>query len=452
MALATQCPHCKTTFKVAHDQLKLRSGLVRCGACKQIFNGIEHLVPPDPPTAPPTQHPAPSAATEAPQKADTAFFVADIAGSKPDATPDVQPSSIDALEFVSVDDPETQTRILSSSSAPDSPPLPAITPPVAEAEVDDDPLTRMTLVDFSAFNEDWNEGEAPQQNAPTEETPALEDDIWPDTQDGPRDAAVLPGDMAAQALSPDTSTSTSAEPGDEVEGNARTEEPATPPEQSESTAVTQPVAAPAFADERTDSLSDTIGPNATFSEADADEEAVADDEEPAFVRNARRRQRWGRATRVFMALAAIVLLAAALGQAAYAFRDQLAARFPQTKPALATLCELTGCQISLPAQIEKVAIESNELQAHANNKNLFTLSLLLHNRSAIAQAWPHVELTLNDKNGMPLVRRALAPRDYLPSDKLILQGIAARSEQSITVTFELSQLQASDYRVYLFYP
>jgi predicted Zn finger-like uncharacterized protein len=44
MSLATQCPHCHTTFKVAHDQLKLQAGLVRCGICKQIFNGIEYLV------------------------------------------------------------------------------------------------------------------------------------------------------------------------------------------------------------------------------------------------------------------------------------------------------------------------------------------------------------------------------------------------------------------------
>jgi len=52
MALATQCPHCQTTFRVAHDQLKLRAGLVRCGACKQIFNGIEHLLRPGEVAAP----------------------------------------------------------------------------------------------------------------------------------------------------------------------------------------------------------------------------------------------------------------------------------------------------------------------------------------------------------------------------------------------------------------
>jgi predicted Zn finger-like uncharacterized protein len=28
MALATRCPHCQTTFRVANDQLKLHAGLV----------------------------------------------------------------------------------------------------------------------------------------------------------------------------------------------------------------------------------------------------------------------------------------------------------------------------------------------------------------------------------------------------------------------------------------
>ncbi len=47
MALATRCPHCSTTFRVANDQLKLHAGLVRCGKCQQTFNGVENLVPID---------------------------------------------------------------------------------------------------------------------------------------------------------------------------------------------------------------------------------------------------------------------------------------------------------------------------------------------------------------------------------------------------------------------
>jgi len=43
MTLATRCPKCQTTFKVVADQLKLRRGLVRCGVCRQVFSGQEHL-------------------------------------------------------------------------------------------------------------------------------------------------------------------------------------------------------------------------------------------------------------------------------------------------------------------------------------------------------------------------------------------------------------------------
>jgi predicted Zn finger-like uncharacterized protein len=62
MALATQCPHCQTRFRVASDQLKLRGGIVRCGACQRIFDGSAHLIDLDAP--PPAA--APAALPEAP--------------------------------------------------------------------------------------------------------------------------------------------------------------------------------------------------------------------------------------------------------------------------------------------------------------------------------------------------------------------------------------------------
>jgi len=43
MALAARCPHCDALFRVVADQLKLRGGLVRCGACRQVFDAIGSL-------------------------------------------------------------------------------------------------------------------------------------------------------------------------------------------------------------------------------------------------------------------------------------------------------------------------------------------------------------------------------------------------------------------------
>ncbi|HCY62338.1 MAG TPA: hypothetical protein DHV59_05815 [Oxalobacteraceae bacterium] len=480
MALATQCPHCHTTFKVAHDQLKLRSGLVRCGACKQIFNGIENLVPPDQASAgsatPEKHSPQPATAvppTIAPEPA-TPPAVTPVATPQatPPASPGIGQSAADALEFIPVDDPETRTRIWAPEPDPGPSPAAKRRPATEPEETDEDPLTRMTLVDFSLFDEDVAQAAA---SAHAEEMPQQvrqSDEIWPDTRDVPLETDTPGG--------PDTSASPSVPPQDDAANLSAdapvhafaTETPAdaaladapefisspapdtvTPDE----TAAAVTSAASAAATDATDTAQ-ASALTVVVPEYDEDDMATSspmpedDVEEPAFVTQERQRQRRRRVLRIFMAVASVLLFAAALAQGAYAFRSQLAARFPQTRPMLSHMCDLAGCQVLLPAQIDQVSIESNELQAHSTNKNVFTLSLLLHNHSTVPQAWPHIELTLNDNDGKALVRRVLAPREYLPSDKNPADGIAARSEQPVKASFELNQLQASDYRVYLFYP
>ena len=68
--LATRCPHCQTRFRVTTQQLLLRDGLVRCGACREIFNANSSE-----PTLPPTPHIEPAVAlhpTVAPTPIDAA--------------------------------------------------------------------------------------------------------------------------------------------------------------------------------------------------------------------------------------------------------------------------------------------------------------------------------------------------------------------------------------------
>ena len=42
--LITQCPTCRTRFRVTEAQLNVAAGRVRCGACLSVFAGIDHLV------------------------------------------------------------------------------------------------------------------------------------------------------------------------------------------------------------------------------------------------------------------------------------------------------------------------------------------------------------------------------------------------------------------------
>lgn len=42
--LVTRCPACGTAFRVQPGQLSARSGMVRCGKCQAVFDGVAHLV------------------------------------------------------------------------------------------------------------------------------------------------------------------------------------------------------------------------------------------------------------------------------------------------------------------------------------------------------------------------------------------------------------------------
>ncbi len=43
MQLSTNCPDCKTHFRITQEQLAVRQGLVRCGRCQTVFNGFGGL-------------------------------------------------------------------------------------------------------------------------------------------------------------------------------------------------------------------------------------------------------------------------------------------------------------------------------------------------------------------------------------------------------------------------
>lgn len=175
-------------------------------------------------------------------------------------------------------------------------------------------------------------------------------------------------------------------------------------------------------------------------------------EEPSFVRQGRRRQRLGRTLRWTMGIGSMLLLLTLLGQSAFVFRDQLAARFPATKPALQEVCAWLDCQVGLPMRIDAVAIESSELQTLTPNGTTLGLNVLLRNHAGTAQAWPHLELTLNDSGERPLARRVFAPPEYLPAGINLRLGFPAHSEQPVRLYLEPQDLKPSGYRVYLFYP
>ncbi|APA66864.1 DUF3426 domain-containing protein [Janthinobacterium sp. 1_2014MBL_MicDiv] len=424
MALATKCPHCNTIFRVAADQLKLRGGIVRCGTCREVFDGNAALV--DPAAASPflTSHPA----TATPPLSGAA----PLADSLPSATDDEPIYSLDfdtsfdpfgiLPETAQLKDDEDDTEHIELDLDVDLPAdVPAAAPAdiavAAPAELPEPPLPR-PMAPFKRRQVD----EAPafatylrdSRREPNLDgsAPASGPDVEKISLDKPVPAAVPPAAPAGARQEPTLAAQPFTPPPDEV--------PA--PEH----------AGTAEAEEETEAAP-----------------APADDE-PAFVIQGRRREQSGKALRVAMALGSLALLLILVLQVMTTFRNPLAAQFPQWKPTLAALCSLSGCQVDLPAQIEALAIEQGELQTL--KEQTFSYVSLLRNHSRSVQAWPSIELTLNDANDKPVLRRVIAPRDYLPANIDVAKGLAPRSEQTIKVYFALDQLTASGYHIAIFYP
>lgn len=160
----------------------------------------------------------------------------------------------------------------------------------------------------------------------------------------------------------------------------------------------------------------------------------------------------GRPRRWPWLLGAILLLLVLLAQAAYQYRSAIIVLFPEVKPYAAKLCANLGCELPLPRRIELTSIEASDLQADTTNPNIMVLTATLKNRAIFDQQLPMLELTLTNAQDQPLVRRVLTPQDYIGDAAKADAGFAANTEKVIKVFIEGSQVKATGYRLYLFYP
>jgi predicted Zn finger-like uncharacterized protein len=183
--------------------------------------------------------------------------------------------------------------------------------------------------------------------------------------------------------------------------------------------------------------------------------------EPRFLRQARAQERW-RQPGVRTGLSALAALLIALGsvQAAWTWHDELAAGWPQTRPALTRLCAVAGCTLDAPRKLQSLVLDTSSMAPASNG--LLQLNASLRNRSGEAVAYPALELTLTGTQDQIEVRKIILPVQYLAIGKLardaaalqrhVQQGLVANGEQRIQLQLQLSQDQASGYTLAVFYP
>jgi hypothetical protein len=150
-------------------------------------------------------------------------------------------------------------------------------------------------------------------------------------------------------------------------------------------------------------------------------------------------------------LAALLLV----GQAANAWRDQAAARFPGLRPLLVAGCQALGCEVGPARAIESLTVESSAL-LRIEQSRLYQLTVSLRNRSTLDLAMPALELSLTDAQGRVLSRRVLRAAELGASQPtlgggrdLALQATLQTAPQS---TAAGDAAVVVGYTIELFYP
>lgn len=126
--------------------------------------------------------------------------------------------------------------------------------------------------------------------------------------------------------------------------------------------------------------------------------------------------------RLVYLLVTIVLVTGLGLQLAWQYRADLLARYP----GLEAVCTYLPCRPSKVRAPEEFRVLQRDIRPTANEPKSLTLHARIRNEADLPQPLPDIQLSLLDNNGAVLIRRRLAPRDYLfpapPKDKVIAPG------------------------------
>lgn len=155
-----------------------------------------------------------------------------------------------------------------------------------------------------------------------------------------------------------------------------------------------------------------------------------------------------------LSLAGLGLL---LAQAAVIYRVQIASQVPSSRPLLETLCASWGCQVEYPRHLDQISILGSALRVQPNagkaddDASRLALHLTLRNNDARPQQWPVLMLDLTDFSGAVVVRKHLAPGDYLPA-ALARQPFAAKTDTAVRVPISVKGVEVNGYQLKPFFP
>ncbi|MFV0455448.1 MAG: DUF3426 domain-containing protein [Pseudomonas sp.] len=385
----TQCPHCRTSFRLSRAQLGAARGVVRCGACLEVFNASQHL-----------------------QQEDGKQFV-------------VTPPPVAAAE-------PAPASVASHSAKP-----------VTEEETlwihDDLDLDNLDL-DEELAKLEREERELSRQLQELEHPPqAHTDETWAehllctegqtDESDDTPDACAPPQVPEALNLAP-ASPEKSVPPSHLTTSRAFTDALEQQPQRIEPAISDVDLPAPG----EPEGLETVVPKHPERSETPHTADAVAEplfdlEDEPLQLDWQARHKPWGRWLG-WGVLNLIALLALASQYVAYNY-DELV-RQDRYRPWFEQLCPSIGCTLPPKVDIEQIKSSNLVVRSHPDFNSALVVDAIIYNRASFAQPFPLLEVRFADINGQPLASRVFKPGEYLSGE------LAGRTEMPPQVPIHIA--------------
>ncbi|MGH8379694.1 DUF3426 domain-containing protein [Pseudomonas sp.] len=384
-SFVTQCPHCQTSFRVSHNQLSVARGVVRCGACLQVFNAAKQLLEQSaaqqPAAEPTTTEPAPPVP------------VTPVSQHQWSATElDLDQLDLDQ-ELARLEQREIQPTTEFKARAPREDNLSAH----RDGPESDDPQWPDSL-----FSTPASERET--------QTEALDESQPPLIEQEPLDLAPAPGERTEPSLSLDLDVlhdDLDAKPDHRHPVAAESDEP--PVEHLSAREPEDDLDTPEpDLDERREPGLGPVSNRPTRKEPLLD---LVDD--PLQLDWQKPKTHWGkRLLWIFLVLLAAAALA---GQYIWYHFDELA-RQDQYRPWFQQICPQVGCKV--PSRVDIARIKSSNLvvRSHPDFNGALIVDAIIYNRAPFTQPFPLLELRFADLNGQLIASRRFKPVEYLSGE------------------------------------
>ncbi|KMY00957.1 zinc finger-domain-containing protein [Pseudomonas syringae KCTC 12500] len=406
-SFVTQCPHCQTSFRVSHAQLSVARGVVRCGACLQVFNAARQLLeqrasddsekealPASPVVAAlPEPEPLPTPVPEPEQKPEPQ--------PEPEPEPEKVPEEDDPWQVSELDldnlnlDEELARLEQRETRRPDT-----FARPVSD--IDNDAVSLTAKRDSRQSDEAaWVDT---LHNDDVEQLPELHAEVIPDS------------DSAEAAEPPEDDKRT--EPSLSLDKDLDDDEPPMP-------VIIQRKAAPAQKVERWSAVDDDDEDDDHEPEPEPrgkrsrNEPAVRDQtlldltDDPLQLDWQRPKPRWGR--RLAWGLLIVLALAGLAGQYVWYHFDQLA-RQDQYRPLFQQICPQVGCKVPSKVDISQLKSSNLVVRSHPEFQGALVVDAIIYNRASFSQPFPLLELRFSDTGGQLIASRRFKPSEYLSGE------------------------------------